>query len=396
MDFLDTAGLERLWQHILAKISTKADASEVSGLQSALDSKASSDHTHPSFYGTCSTAADVLAKSVTVDNSFSLENGAKITIKFEHDNTIANPRINVNNLGSKAIFFNGSSIIPADYWKSGAVLDFFYDGTQWNMVGSSDKNVTTVTTNPSSNTTYFVPFSSAAQTGTLGVNDGYKYYTREGTTSALGYGRLWLGNATAKGTAGNKSGQIGLYNENGTYTLFSAYDTDSSESRYLVGAPTDAGIGNTNRPVYIDSTGLITAIGSVGVEYGGTGATTVENARTNLSVYSKSEVDSALASKLNKSGGTLTGMLELKPYDNGYSRLFKNHSATADYGTVLQDVDKNGNAIKLTLMAADGSLNFVDKSGNIYPVYGGHNTTTETWTFTLEDGSTVTKAVYVG
>ena len=37
MAFLDTAGLERLWQQIIAKLGTKADASSVTTLQSEID-----------------------------------------------------------------------------------------------------------------------------------------------------------------------------------------------------------------------------------------------------------------------------------------------------------------------------------------------------------------------
>ena len=47
MAFLDTNGLERLWQHIVAKIGTKADASDVVELQAEIDeladTKASKD-----------------------------------------------------------------------------------------------------------------------------------------------------------------------------------------------------------------------------------------------------------------------------------------------------------------------------------------------------------------
>jgi len=89
-------------------------------------------------------------------------------------------------------------------------------------------------------------------------------------------------------------------------------------------------------------------------------------------------------SYLKLTGGKLEGQLELKPYDNGSSRLFKNHSATADYGTVLQDADKNGNTIKITLQASDGSFYFVDKDGNIYRVYGDHYPATKVGTLTSD------------
>lgn len=55
-------------------------------------------------------------------------------------------------------------------------------------------------------------------------------------------------------------------------------------------------IGDTTRPVYIKS-GTPTAISTVAVGYGGTGATTAAGARTNLDVYSKAETDATYATK---------------------------------------------------------------------------------------------------
>jgi hypothetical protein len=46
------------------------------------------------------------------------------------------------------------------------------------------------------------------------MNNGFRYYTLEGTAEALGYGKLYLGNGTAEGTAGNKYGLLKLYNIN--------------------------------------------------------------------------------------------------------------------------------------------------------------------------------------
>jgi FtsZ-binding cell division protein ZapB len=37
MAFINETGLERLWQHIIAKLGTKADASTVTSLQAEVD-----------------------------------------------------------------------------------------------------------------------------------------------------------------------------------------------------------------------------------------------------------------------------------------------------------------------------------------------------------------------
>ena len=49
-------------------------------------------------------------------------------------------------------------------------------------------------------------------------------------------------------------------------------------------------VGSSSQPIYLNS-GTATKVTAVGTDYGGTGATTVAGARTNLDVYSKSEVD---------------------------------------------------------------------------------------------------------
>ena len=49
-------------------------------------------------------------------------------------------------------------------------------------------------------------------------------------------------------------------------------------------------VGNASQPIYLER-GNAEEISSVGILYGGTGATTADDARTNLNVYSKSEVD---------------------------------------------------------------------------------------------------------
>ena len=59
-------------------------------------------------------------------------------------------------------------------------------------------------------------------------------------------------------------------------------------------------VGSSTQPIYLNS-GTATKVSYVGTAYGGTGATTVAGARTNLEVYSKSEVDSALFEKASTS-----------------------------------------------------------------------------------------------
>jgi len=85
---------------------------------------------HP--YGVCSTAAATAAKTVTIDYSgtLTLFTGMAIRVKFSNTNTAANPTLNVNGTGAKAILFGTGNAVD-DAWIAGAVVQVTYDGTNW-------------------------------------------------------------------------------------------------------------------------------------------------------------------------------------------------------------------------------------------------------------------------
>lgn len=136
--------------------------SNVDGLQDALDEKLSSTGTAAaatklatarlinglSFdgtanrvnYGTCSTAAGTAAKTVSC-TGFTLITGSEITVKFTVTNTAANPTLNVNGTGAKAIYYRGTAI-SAGYLAANRTYTFRYNGTQYDLVGDIDTNST--------------------------------------------------------------------------------------------------------------------------------------------------------------------------------------------------------------------------------------------------------------
>ena len=85
-------------------------------------------------YGTCSTAAATAAKVVQCDG-FQLVTGARIAVKFSHSNTAASPTLNVNGTGAKRLCKYGTSYVGND-WHDDEVVEFVYDGTQYQMVGT--------------------------------------------------------------------------------------------------------------------------------------------------------------------------------------------------------------------------------------------------------------------
>ena len=110
--------------------------------------------------------------------------------------------------------------------------------------------------NPSSATFYAVPFHSSTATGEkeLFSNDGMQYQTREGSTSANGYGVLTLGNPVASGNAGNKFGQIDIYSKGAVRGRVLQSETDKDVYHYL---PTTQGTLLNNNDFTV-SNGVLT------------------------------------------------------------------------------------------------------------------------------------------
>lgn len=86
-------------------------------------------------YGTCSTAAGTAAKTVTVNSdSFTLETGVSVRVKFSNANSASSPTLNVNGTGAKAIKRYGTTAVStsaASSWNAGSILELTYDGTNW-------------------------------------------------------------------------------------------------------------------------------------------------------------------------------------------------------------------------------------------------------------------------
>ena len=90
-------------------------------------------------FGTCSTAAGTAQKEVSITTgTFSLESGARLTVKFTNANTANSPTLKVGSTAAKNIFHGGSQITTGDN-KSllKGVCDFVYDGTQYHLLGYS-------------------------------------------------------------------------------------------------------------------------------------------------------------------------------------------------------------------------------------------------------------------
>ena len=98
-------------------------------------------------FGICSSLAATQAKTVTITTgTFSLETGARVSVKFNNANTASSPTLNVNETGDKNIFHNGTQITTgSNKAMLAGTVDFVYDGTQWQLIGNYVDTDTTYT-----------------------------------------------------------------------------------------------------------------------------------------------------------------------------------------------------------------------------------------------------------
>ncbi|MCM1197249.1 MAG: hypothetical protein NC310_09320 [Roseburia sp.] len=82
-------------------------------------------------FGTCSTAAATVAKTVAISN-FALVSGSLVSIRFTNS-VPANATLNINNTGAKPIWQNNKAIL-ADVIEAGVICTFVYDGTHFNLL----------------------------------------------------------------------------------------------------------------------------------------------------------------------------------------------------------------------------------------------------------------------
>ena len=63
------------------------------------------------------------------------------------------------------------------------------------------------------------------------------------------------------------------------------------------------------------------------------------------------------------SGGILAGNLYFKKADNGQGIVYKDHSASSDYGMVLRDDDASGKSVRMLMSASSNGIRFRDTDG---------------------------------
>lgn len=155
------------------------------------------------------------------------------------------------------------------------------------------------------------------------------------------------------------------------------YDSTNKPSKSDVGLGNVPNVETNNQtPTYTEATKLakLSSGEKLSVAFG-----KISKAITDLisHIGNKSNPHSVTASQVGAlplNGGTMTDAINFQSADNGSSKIFKNHSASADYGTEIADISKSGKKARLVLNASSGlPLAFYDENGNGGAIYGTHN-----------------------
>ena len=159
-------------------------ASQVDGLVAQVTIGSTTKQVASKAYGLCETAAGTAAKTVEM-TGFSLEKGITIHVKFTNTNTVANPTLNVNSQGAKAIMRYGTtapSTSVGTSWSAGSVVSFTYDGTYWQMNDYSMYDTDTKNTAGATDTSSKIFLVGAtAQTANPQTYSDDQVYTTNGT-----------------------------------------------------------------------------------------------------------------------------------------------------------------------------------------------------------------------
>ena len=114
-------------------VATKKDLEQVAAKAEAAKTAADKHEEKLAWFWNCGNRKTDVEKSVDADG-FQLSQGARIVVHFIYGNTAENITLNVNNTGAAPVCYNGAAI-PADYIRSGHMIEFVYYGNSWNVVG---------------------------------------------------------------------------------------------------------------------------------------------------------------------------------------------------------------------------------------------------------------------
>lgn len=335
-------------------------------------------------YATCATAAATAEKTASVTaGTFSLITGARVTIKFTYANSAASPTLNVGSTGAKAIYWHGAALTSSQYWQAGAVLDFVYNGTQWDLIGVAKDNNTTYSAASSSaaglmsasdkakldgiatganNYTYTLPAATGTTLGgvkvgsNISVSSGTISLTKANVTAALGY----TPPTTDTNTHYTTRVYAGLTGTNSNSATSNPYIKITDDNTYrnqirLVGSGATSVSSDASGNITISSTNTDTHY-VTGLKVGASAAATANAAASNGSVYLNVLDNSTVrdSHKITGSGATsvtsdANGVITISSTNTTYS--FSASNPTLAWGTTSTIGTAGGATYKVTMPA---------------------------------------------
>ena len=186
----------------------------------------------------------------------------------------------------------------------------------------TDVKVKVNATNPTSGTWYYpVWYTATSGTGQVNANDGFRYYSLEGTASALGESYLQIGNGTASGTAGNKRGHLRIYGNKAYYGEFNMVAdltanktyTFSDEGTVLTSGNSSVSLSGSTLTVKINGTSqsLTNTNTWRGIQDNLTSSTNTTESLSAKQGYLLANGSARDNTKLPLAGGTMTGTLNM-------------------------------------------------------------------------------------
>lgn len=285
-------------------------------------------------FGTCGIAAGTAAKTVAITTgTFSLETGAKVTVKFTYANTASNPTLNVGGTGAKNIFHRGSRITTGtNKALLAGTCEFVYDGTQYHLIGNYY------------DTTYSSLDAASGGTSVSLVTTGEKYTWNQKTSNT--------GTVTSVATGTGLTG--GPITTSGTISL------DTSGVKAGSAGPTTAITGNDGTLVEIpritvDDYGRVTELTSYNLT----------NKNTDTFPAAQCETAAATAAKVTTcTNYTLTA--------NSYLHFNIRYANTAASALTMNVNSKGAKPIYINGRASSSS-NYTLPAGSYIAFYDGTN-----------------------
>jgi hypothetical protein len=266
----------------LGNVDNTADSAKPvsTAQQTALDGKQTKTIT-----GTVATAAATAAKTVTI-SGYTLAAGDILAITYTSGSTAASPTLNVNGTGAKSIYVAGVAADAATHTaSSGGVVLYYYNGTRFDMMGSTSNTNTTYSVIPSADITGGTATTGYLITGQRSqeiVNKARSGLSRSVTFDVRDYGTIGTSNDTAVFQAAIDAAYAAgggvVMVPSGTYTCTSGL--------YLKHKVTISGPNRAS--CYLDLRGVVTgtaATSALGVSvalYGGGSFTSLPNLSGNV------------------------------------------------------------------------------------------------------------------